>query len=95
MMAQAQKLQKELTKKLAEFDEKVFEYDYKNGSVVVQITGASQIVDLKINLVLIDPEDASTLQDMVSEAINSALTGVKEDRDLIQKSVAPNGGGMF
>ena len=39
IMQQAQKMQKEMTKKLQEFEAKEFEYDYKNSSVIVKITG--------------------------------------------------------
>ena len=36
--AYLQKMQKDLMKKMEEFGEKEFDYDYMNGSVVVKIT---------------------------------------------------------
>lgn len=99
MLAQVQKMQKELQKKQAEFAAKEFEVDYKNGSVVVNITGAKKITGLKINPALIDPEDPITLQEMVVEAINSAVEQVKAKADEIQNSMMPSGmgglGGLF
>ncbi|MDR0826004.1 MAG: YbaB/EbfC family nucleoid-associated protein [Mycoplasmataceae bacterium] len=96
MMQELQKAQKEMSKKLEEFDQKEFEYSYKNDSIVVTISGAGTISNIKINPVLIDPEDISTLEEMLAEAVNAATDGVKADRDLIEKSAMPKGmPGMF
>lgn len=95
MMAQAQKMQKQLQERLAAFDKKQFEYDYKNGSIVVIIKGDFTIVKVNINKVLIDPDDKEMLQDMIAEAINAAYDGVKADRDAIQDSLTPKMPGMF
>ncbi|WEK83155.1 MAG: YbaB/EbfC family nucleoid-associated protein [Mycoplasma sp.] len=91
LMQQAQKMQKEYSKKLAEFEAKEFEYDYSNGSVVVKMSGALKIVSLKINPTLIDPEDPLTLEEMVSEAINNAMELVSEQKD----DLLPKNPGMF
>ena len=96
MLAQAQKMQKELQKKLDEFYKKEFEIDYKNGSVIVHIYGSGQIKALKINKALIDPEDPITLQEMVAEAVNEATSAMKQQADDIQSSAMPSGfGGLF
>ncbi|MDR2557895.1 MAG: YbaB/EbfC family nucleoid-associated protein [Mycoplasmataceae bacterium] len=87
LMAQAQKMQKAIGNKIAEFEAKEFAYDYKNGSVVVNIKGDFTITKIIINKVLIDPEDANLLQEMVAEAVNAAVKGVKIDRDQIQGNV--------
>lgn len=96
MAAQAQKMQKELQKKQEEFFKKEFEVDYKNGSVVITIMGDSTIKSMKINPALIDPEDPTMLEEMVSEAVNNATTLVKEQLDEITNSMMPQGlGGLF
>lgn len=87
MMQQAQKAQRDLQKKMEEFEQKEFEFDYKNGSVVVQINGGCKITNLKINKTLIDPEDPVMLQEMLCEAVNSAIESILADRDEIQSSV--------
>lgn len=95
MAAQAQKMQKELAKKQEEFHKKEFEVDYQNGSVIVTIMGDCTIKSLKINKTLIDPEDAITLEEMVAEAINDAISQIKEMEDEITSSMMPAGfGGM-
>ncbi len=80
-----------MQKKLDEFNKREFEYDYSNGSVVVKLTGDLKIISLTINKTLIDPEDPITLQEMVTEAINSAMTLVNEQKE----EIAPSGSGMF
>lgn len=96
MLAQAQKMQKELQKKLDDFYKKEFEIDYKNKSIIVHIYGNSIIKDISINKALIDPEDPITLQEMVVEAINEATKAMKSQVDQIQSSIMPsNFGGLF
>ena len=87
LMQQAKNMQK----KLDEFNKREFEYNYSNGSVIVKLTGDLRIISLTINKTLIDPEDPITLQEMVAEAINSAMTLVNEQKE----EVVPSGGGMF
>ncbi|AIV03521.1 hypothetical protein MGM1_1340 [Candidatus Malacoplasma girerdii] len=91
LMQQAQRMQKEYQKKLNEFEQKEFEYDYSNGTVIVKISGALKIVKLTINKNLIDPEDAITLEEMVSEAINNAIELVNDQKN----SLLPTPNGMF
>lgn len=83
LMQQAQKMQKEYEKKLAEFEEKVFEYDYQNGAVVVKIGGDLNIKSLVISDALVDSEDKITLQEMVSEAINNAIVLVNDQKETL------------
>ena len=87
LMQQAKNMQK----KLDEFNKREFEYNYSNGSVVIKLTGDLRIISLTINKTLIDPEDPITLQEMVAEAINSAMALVNEQKE----EVVPSGGGMF
>ena len=60
LMAQAQKVQKELQKKQEEFYKKEFAFDYGNGAIVILISGSSEIKKIKIKKELIDPNDPIT-----------------------------------
>lgn len=97
LMAQAQKVQKELQKKQEEFYKKEFAFDYGNGAIVILILGSSEIKKIKIKKELIDPNDPITLQEMITEAINSAYQQIKEKLDKLNESVVPNSnlGGLF
>lgn len=98
VLAQAQKMQRELQKKQEEFYAKEFEMDYK-GSITVNVMGDGTIKSIKINEALIDPEDPITLQEMVVEAINAAVADVKQQLEDITSSLMPAGmgglGGLF
>ena len=90
LMAQAQKVQKELQKKQEEFYKKEFAFDYGNGAIVILISGSSEIKKIKIKKELIDPNDPITLQEMIAEAVNSAYQQIKEKLDKLNESVVPN-----
>jgi DNA-binding YbaB/EbfC family protein len=87
LMQQAQKAQRDIEKKMSEFESKQFEFNYKNDAVIVRINGACKITDLKINNALIDPEDPQMLTEMISEAINSAVSAIIKDREEIKTSI--------
>jgi DNA-binding YbaB/EbfC family protein len=87
LMQQAQRAQKDLQKKMEEFEAKEFEFNYKNGSIIIRINGACKIINMQINKTLIDPEDPNMLQEMVCEASNSAIEAILADREEIQSSV--------
>ena len=85
--ANLQRMQKELMKKMEEFGDKEFDYDYMNGSVVVKLTGSLKILNLTINETLIDPTDKITLQEMIAEAINEAIEAVNNARQDLMPSI--------
>ncbi|MDR1991293.1 MAG: YbaB/EbfC family nucleoid-associated protein [Mycoplasmataceae bacterium] len=97
MMQQAQKLQREMQKKMEAFEKKEFEFDYKNGSVIVNMTGAGKITKLTVNPTLVDPEDKITMEEMIAEAINQGYDSIQEDKNEIQQSSMPKGNlpGLF
>ncbi len=89
-------MQKQLQEKLEQLYKQEFTYDYQNGSVMVTVFGNGVVKNIEINKTLIDPEDPITLQEMVTEAINSAVEQVKAKADEIQQSLMPAGmGGLF
>jgi DNA-binding YbaB/EbfC family protein len=88
LMQQAQKMQKEYSKKINEFNNKEFEYNYQNGCVIIKMTGALKIIKLTINKSLIDPDDVITLEEMVSEAINNAIALITDKKN----DLAPSNG---
>jgi DNA-binding YbaB/EbfC family protein len=87
MLSQANNIKAKVDKALAEFDKKVFEYDYKNGSIITQIFGSSKIFKIKINDILIDKDDKEMLEQMVAEAINEAVLSTTADRNEISNKI--------
>ena len=73
LMQQAQRMQKELAKKQAELEEKLFEVVSSGGAIKVSIYGNRRIEKIDIDKDAIDPEDKEMLEDMIISAVNEAL----------------------
>lgn len=87
MLQEAQKLQK----KIKEFDNQVFDFNYK-GLITFQMNGLGIITNLKISNDLIDKDDPETLQDVVVVAINEARNEIEQKKNALQNSLT--GGSM-
>ncbi len=94
MIQEAQRAQQLLKKKLDEFDNKEFEYSSRD-MITVKISGALEILDIKISDKIIDPEDPDTLQDLIIEAINLAIKETTKKKNEIANSIAPGLAGMM
>ncbi len=95
LMAEAQKIQKSMQKKLGEYDSQEFEFDYK-GLVQIKIMGSLEIKDIVINKDVVDPDDIDTLQDVIQTAINQAVSETTSGKnELSQKIAGPATAGMF
>jgi len=78
MMKQAQKLQSQMMKLQAELADKTVESSSGGGMVTVVANGRQQIVSIKIEDEVVDPEDVEMLQDLVLAAVNDALAKAQE-----------------
>ena len=73
MPRQAQKLQSEMQKMQEESKKKTVEASSGGGMVTVVATGAGEIVSIKIEKDVVNPEDVDMLQDLILAACNEAL----------------------
>jgi DNA-binding YbaB/EbfC family protein len=73
MMRQAQKLQSEMQKMQEESKKKTVEASSGGGMVTVVATGAGEIVSIKIEKDVVNPEDVDMLQDLILASCNEAL----------------------
>ncbi len=78
LMKQAQKMQKQMESKQAELAATTFTGKSAQDLVVAELTGDKKVVSLTFNPAVVDPEDIETLQDMTTQAINSALSQIDE-----------------
>ena len=76
MMRQAQEAQKQIEKTKEELAETAIEATSGGGMVTVSISGAYELLDLKIKPAAVDPDDVEMLEDLVIAAINEALNQV-------------------
>ena len=79
LMQQAQKMQREMTKKQKELESKEFEFTSNGGAIKIKMLGSKQITSLEIDEDLIDPSEKDMLQDMLMIAINEAISKIEEE----------------
>lgn len=78
MMKQAQKLQKQMQASQEEIANTTFLGKAAQDLVVAEFSGDRKLTNLTIKSDVIDPEDPETLQDLVADAVNDALTQIEK-----------------
>ncbi|NTU43872.1 MAG: YbaB/EbfC family nucleoid-associated protein [Nitrospirales bacterium] len=73
IMREAQKLQAEMHKMQEEAKKKTVEAGAGGGMVSVVATGAGELVSIKIEKDVVNPDDVDMLQDLILAAANEAL----------------------
>jgi len=76
LMKQAQQMQEKMQRELAEM---VVETSVGGGMVSVKMSGHKQLVDVKIDREVIDPDDPEMLEQLVLAAVNEASRKVEEE----------------
>jgi nucleoid-associated protein EbfC len=78
LMRQAQKLQEEMAKAQEEAKKKTVEATAGGGMVTVVASGAGEIISIKIEKDVVNPDDIEMLQDLILAAANEALRRAQE-----------------
>ncbi len=91
LMKQAQKMQARILKIQEEMAEKTVEGTAGGGMVTVTANGRQEILSIKIEQEVVDPEDIEMLQDLVLAAVNEAL---KKAREMMAAEMQKITGGM-
>jgi len=80
MMKQAQEMQKQMEKVKEELAETAIEATSGGGMVTVEMTAAYELINLKIDPNVVDPDDIEMLEDLIIAATNEALNQVTQLR---------------
>ena len=91
MMKQAQELQKKMAQVQADLRTRVVEDSAGGGMVTAQVNGQRELVALKIDPEVVDPDDVEMLQDLVIAAVSQAL---KKAEKLAETEMAKVTGGL-
>ena len=99
LLKQAQKMQREMEKAQENLANIQVEGSAGGGMVTVTATAAQQIMGVKIDPEVVDPEEVDMLEDLVLAAVNQALENAKkrseEEMGKITGGMMPPGmGGM-
>jgi DNA-binding YbaB/EbfC family protein len=91
MLKQAQQLQAKMLKMQEELAERTVETTAGGGMVKVVANGKQQIVSIRIEKEVVDPDDVEMLQDLVLAAVNDALSKAQE---MVSAEMSKITGGM-
>jgi DNA-binding YbaB/EbfC family protein len=78
MMKQAQQMQKRMGELQGELAAREFEASVAGGKVVARANGAGDVLSIKIDPAVVDPEDVELLEDLVLSAVKQAVGQGKE-----------------
>ncbi|MCD4688463.1 MAG: YbaB/EbfC family nucleoid-associated protein [Desulfuromonadaceae bacterium] len=91
IMKQAQQMQQKMARMQEELQSREVEASAGGGMVTATVNGAQQLVALRMEPSVIDPEDVEMLQDLVMAAVNEA---VKKSQAMAQEEMSKITGGM-
>ena len=91
LMKQAQKMQEQMTKTQAELEKKTIEVSAAGGKVKATANGAGDIIAIKIDKQVVDPNDVEFLEDLVLDAVKQA---VEQGKALAQSEMTKLTGGL-
>ncbi len=96
LMKQAQRMQRQMEEGQKELETKEFTASAGGGAVSVTVNGKKEIVSVKLDEEIVDPEDIETLQDAIVAATNEALRQADEaSAQLMGKMTGGMGGFPF
>ncbi len=78
LMKQAQQIQTKMAKLQEDLGDRTVEASSGGGMVIVVANGRQEVLSIKIEQEVIDPDDAEMLQDLIMAAVNDALARAKE-----------------
>jgi hypothetical protein len=91
LMKQAQQMQEQVKKLQAEAGNKTVEASAGGGMVTVVANGRQEVLSIRIDRSVVDPNDVEMLQDLVSAAVNEAL---RKSQELMKEEMGRLTAGM-
>lgn len=90
LMKQAQKMQRQMQDAQKELDELELTTTSGGGAVSVTINGKKEVLSIKLDEAVVDPEDIEMLEDLIVAAVNEAIREV--DKKSSEKMSGLTGG---
>src|SRR2546422_4514276 len=91
LMKQAQKMQEQMTKTQAELEKKTVEVNAGSGKVKVTANGAGDVIAIKIDREVVDPNDVEFLEEIILGAVKQAI---EQGKALAQSEMSRITGGL-
>ncbi|MBI4632456.1 MAG: YbaB/EbfC family nucleoid-associated protein [Deltaproteobacteria bacterium] len=91
IMKQAKQLQEKMVRLQAEMETKTIEASAGGGMVSVVVNGKNELVSLKIDREVVNPDDIVMLQDLIVAAVNE---GIRRAQEMASAEMAKITGGI-
>jgi DNA-binding YbaB/EbfC family protein len=91
LMKQAQKMQEQMAKTQAELAEKTVEVSVGGGKVTVSANGAGDVLSIKIDKEIVDPNDVVFLEELILSGVQGAI---EQGKALAQSEMGKLTGGL-
>jgi DNA-binding YbaB/EbfC family protein len=90
-MKQAKKMQERIGQLQQELEKRTIEAQAGGGMVRVVVNGKFEIISLKIEKEVVNPEDVEMLQDLIAAAVNE---GIRKAQEMTSQEMAKITGGL-
>ncbi len=91
IVKQAKKMQEKMGQLQQELETRTVEAQSGGGMVRVLVNGKFEIVSLKIEKEVVNPEDVEMLQDLIAAAVNE---GIRKSQEMASQEMAKITGGL-
>jgi DNA-binding YbaB/EbfC family protein len=91
LMKQAQKMQEQMAKTQSELEEKTVEVQAAGGKVKVVANGAGDVLSIKIDKEIVDPNDVEFLEEAVLSGVKGAI---EQGKAMAQSEMTKITGGL-
>ena len=91
LFKQAQQMQQKMAKLQDELGQRTVEASVGGGMVSVTVNGKNEVLSLKIEPQVVDPDDVEMLEDLVLAGVNEAL---RKSQEMISDEMGKLTGGM-
>ena len=91
LMKQAQKMQEQMAKTQSELEDKTVEVEAGGGKVKVIANGAGEVISIKIDKDIVDPNDVEFLEEVVLSGVKGAI---EQGKAIAQSEMSKITGGM-
>lgn len=94
LMAQAQKMKREMQKAQDALKEKEFSVT-KSGGVTVAMLGSKEVVEVSINEDLFDKDNKEMVETLLIMAINECVAQIESEEAAINEAITGSSSGLF
>ena len=95
LMKQAQKMQRQMEEQQKEMETKEFTATAGGGAVEVVMSGKKELLKVKLQEEVVDPDDVEMLEDLIVVAVNEALAKIDEESQSAMNKMTGGMPGMF